>query len=309
VTPKVSIVTPSFNQAAYIERTLRSVLCQDYPDVEYLVLDGLSSDGTQEVLRRYEQALDVLVIEPDRGQSDALNKGFALASGDILAYLNADDCLASPQTLSQVVRRFADNPSADVIYGGRYYIGARGEFLNMFPYRPFRREALYQADYIPQEAAFWRRDVYERAGGCINTEFDFAMDYELWLRFLGVGARFLAVPDYWGLFRHHSDQKSLAAWRSKGLPEIARLYARYLGHQVDEEQMQEFIHEHFTGCHPVAHPHAFALVKKVWQRVVLLHHQQLQYDPLDGWVEQTPLNPLRLERLARRRGAFGMRWS
>jgi glycosyltransferase involved in cell wall biosynthesis len=303
VTPKVSLVTPSYNQASFIERTLRSVLCQDYPNVEYLVIDGLSGDGTQDVLRRYEHALDGLVIERDDGQGDALDKGFRLASGDILGYLNADDCLASAQTLTEVVRRFGEHRSADVIYGGRYYVGDKGQFLNMFPYRPFRREALYRADYIPQEAAFWRREIYERAGGFINTDYQFAMDYELWLRFLSVGARFVSVPEYWGLFRYHANQKSNAAWESQGLPEIARLYRQYADRLLSDDKMQEYIKEHFTGCHPAVHPHGHEMFKEMWHRLVLLHAHQLHADRIDGWVDRAPLNPVRLERLARRRAA------
>src|SRR5439155_16486151 len=135
--PKVSLVTPSFNQAQYIERTLRSVLCQDYPHLEYIVMDAASTDGTVDILRRYEDAIDVLVVARDDGQSDALNRGFRLAGGDILGYLNADDCLSPPSTISQVVARFRENRSAYAVYGPRYYIGEGGVFFLVYPYRPF----------------------------------------------------------------------------------------------------------------------------------------------------------------------------
>src|SRR5205085_1479691 len=120
--PRVSIVTASYNQAPFIERTIRSVLCQDYGNLEYIVLDSCSQDGTGAILAKYAPAIDVLIVEKDRGQSDALHRGLQLASGGILAYLNADDCLASAQTISQVVQCFAENPAADVIYGRRNFI-------------------------------------------------------------------------------------------------------------------------------------------------------------------------------------------
>jgi glycosyltransferase involved in cell wall biosynthesis len=303
VTPKVSLVTPSYNQVHYIERTLRSVLCQDYPDVEYLVFDGLSNDGTQDVLRRYEEPLDVLVIERDDGQADALDKGFRLASGDILGYLNADDCLASARTLSEVVRAFAAHPDVDVIYGRRYAIDGNGCFAELLPYRPFSSELLHRADYIPQEATFWRREIYERAGGYVNTEHDFAMDYELWLRFLSVGARFVSVPDVWGLFRRYPNQKSNAAWQSKGLPEVARLHERYLGRQICEYGMYNYWGEHLFGADPVFEPESYRFAHGCWMQTQWLHMRQLNGAQLDGWVHHAPLNPLRLERLARRNRA------
>jgi len=185
-----------------------------------------------EILRRYQDAIDVMIVEKDKGQADAINRGLRLARGNILAYLNADDCYASPHTISTVVQYFLANPEVDVIYGGRYQIDEQGGFLENYPYRQFSAEVLYRADYIPQEATFWTRRIYARTGSRIDTSFNFALDYELWLRFLKAGARFLSVPDVFGLFRTYEEQKTKALWESVGVPEIARLHAQYLGQAI-----------------------------------------------------------------------------
>jgi glycosyltransferase involved in cell wall biosynthesis len=299
--PKVSLVTPSYNLAPYLEPTLRSVLCQDYEHLEYLVLDACSTDGSGDILRRYEAALDVLIVEKDGGQSHALDRGFRLATGDILGYLNADDCLASAKVISQVVRCFAEHPTVDVVYGQRDYIDEHGGFILNYPYRPFCRRTLYLADYLPQEATFWRRRIYEAAGGCIDTSFDFAMDYELWLRFLGHGANFLSVPQRWGLFRWYPHQKSNAAWHTKGLPEIARLYDRHLGRRLSEEEMRNAFLEYYYLAHPVTQPAAYQFYFEAWSRMQQLGRTQYHGRPLDRWVERVELNQDRLDAMRWRR--------
>ncbi len=304
--PTVSIITPSYNQARFVERTLRSVLCQDYPDLEYAVFDACSDDGTAEILHKYADALDLLVIEKDRGQADALNRGFRQVRGDILAYLNADDCLASPHTVSEVVARFAQRPDADVLTGRRDYIDHDGRFVTSYPYRPFCPDVLHRACYVAQEATFWRRRIYEAAGGVINTTYDFAMDYELWLRFLAAGATFVAVPDRWGLFRWYAEQKSNAAWRTKGLPEIARLYQAFLGRHVPEQEMFDVYHGYWAQACPVGQPESHALFNGLWSALLDFKRRQLGGARLDVWVDRTDLNQERLRRLrARRAGPAG----
>ncbi len=299
--PTVSIITPSYNQARFVERTLRSVLCQDYPDLEYAVFDACSDDGTQDVLRKYADALDLLVVEKDKGQSDALNRGFRRVRGDILGYLNADDCLASPHTVSEVVRRFAENPDADVLTGRRDFMDHDGRFVTAYPYRPFCPDVLHRACYVSQEATFWRRRIYDAAGGFINTTYDFAMDYELWLRFLAAGAKFVAVPDRWGLFRWYAEQKSNSAWQTKGLPEIARLYQAYLGHHVPEKEMFNIYHGYWAQACPVGQPESHALFHELWSMLLHFKRTQLGGYRLDGWVDRAELNPERLRRLRARR--------
>jgi glycosyltransferase involved in cell wall biosynthesis len=281
VSLRVSVVTPSYNQGSYLERTVRSVLCQDYAEVEYVLWDACSTDETTGVLARYEPALDVLVVQRDEGQADALNQAFRLCSGDVLGYLNADDCLAGPSTLREVARAFAEHPQADVIYGRRYTIDEQGRFVH--------------------EATFFRKRAYLQAGGYIDCSFDFAMDYELWLRLLARGCRFLSLPNCWGLFRQYAHQKSVARWHSHGLPEIARLHDRYLGRRVCEYGMYNVWGEHIYGADPVFEPLSYGRTHLLWARLTGLLTAQLHGTRLDGWVDAAEINPARLARLGARR--------
>ncbi len=282
--PRVSIITPSYNHREFIERTLLSVLCQDYPNLEYIVVDGASQDGTVEVLERYRPHLGHLIIEPDQGQSDALNKGFALATGEILAYLNSDDCYAGPEVVSAAVAFLDQHPETDLVYGRRHFIDAQGVFQIARPYQPFNRRLLYLADYIPQECTFWRRGIFERAGNHISTEFNFAMDYELWFRFLESGAEFLAVDHLFGLFRWYPNQKSQEQWHEKGLPEIARLHQKYLGRIVLEEDMYNYFLSYFYGVSHEEQPAAFAFFHRIWELTDWHRRESLRYQYEDRWM-------------------------
>jgi glycosyltransferase involved in cell wall biosynthesis len=296
--PTVSIVTPSLNQGKYIERTIRSVLCQDYPAVQYIVVDAVSSDQTTEILQRYRDLIDVLIIEKDGGQADALNKGFARATGEILAYLNADDCYAHPRVLSRVVSCFAGLDTPDVLYGRRTYINEAGQRVDWFPHRPFSRDTLYRCDFIPQECTFWGRAIHEKAGAFIDRDYDFAMDYELWLRFLNHGARFVAVDEPIALFRVSSAQKSLAQWRSRGLAEIARLQQQYLGRSFTEAELAAHLRRHLYGANPIRRClRAFAHYGAV--KLEALRRKLAATAPIDRWVFA---NQVSLPRMFRQAG-------
>jgi glycosyltransferase involved in cell wall biosynthesis len=283
--PRVSIVTPSFNQGRFIEKTMLSVLRQDYPNIEYIVVDALSTDGTRAVLEKYRNEIDVLLIERDDGQSDALNKGFSRATGDILAYLNSDDCYAHAGVLTSVVRHFQTHPAVDVLYGPRTYINESGRCVNRFPYRRFCAKDLWVSDFIPQECAFWRRRIYEQAGGYIHRDYDFAMDYELWLRFLSRGAHFLAVNERFALFRSYAAQKSLAQWGDKGLREVARLHQQYLGRVPDEREMDAVLKRHLYGKRLVVRRlrQAANYCRTTLHGIVRKVHRTV---PADAWVYQ-----------------------
>ena len=177
--PLVSIVTPSFNMARFVEETIRSVLEQDYPRIEYLVMDGGSTDGTLEILRRYEGRLRY-VSEPDKGQADAVNRGFALTRGPIFAFLNADDTYL-PGAVSRAVRAFTEHPEAGAVYGNAWYVSEDGRPISPYPVEPFSPEALTRRCFICQPAAFLRREAFQ-AAGMLDPEMRFAMDYDLWIR-------------------------------------------------------------------------------------------------------------------------------
>jgi glycosyltransferase involved in cell wall biosynthesis len=279
----VSVVTPSFNQGKFIERTLRSVLCQDYPHVEYLVVDALSSDATAAVLDRYRDAFDVLIRERDAGLADALHKGFARASGAVLAYLNADDCYAGPDVLARVVEYFDRHADVEVLFGRRVIVDEAGYFVSRWPFVPFDADTLRHVDFIPQECCFWRRSVWERAGAAIDRGLRFAVDYDLWLRFLGCGGRFLAVKDTLGLFREHRGQKSQSHWQTEGWPEVRRLQQRH-GVTVAEEELAVTFDRHVFGTG------LRRRLRRAWH--ALGDRRALQTaagQPLDRWALGRPL--------------------
>jgi glycosyltransferase involved in cell wall biosynthesis len=285
--PRVSVVTPSYNQGYFLERALRSVLCQDYPDLEYLVVDGLSDDDSPAVLARYLGGLDELIREADAGQADALDKGFRRATGDVLAYINADDGYAGPGVVSRAVAYFERHPGVDVVFGQRLVIDEDGYLLNRWPRVPFDAAALRQVDFIPQECCFWRRSAYERAGGYVDRRLDFAVDYDLWLRLLASGARFLSVRDRFGLFREHRGQKSRTRWREHGWPEVQALHARHAGRAFTEAEAEAAFDRQVYGRGPGRLLRRAAYrAGNAWARFLV---NRLRARPLDAWTLGRPV--------------------
>ena len=281
--PQVSIVTPSYNQGDFVERTILSVICQDYPNLQYVFVDAVSVDKTQEILEKYKPHFAKLIVEPDKGQTEALNKGFRHCTGEILAYLNSDDCYADKDVIATIVQQFQDHPEIDVIYGQRNCINKMGRFGYCPPFRAFCEKSLYLSDYIAQECVFWRRGIFEKTGGYLDESFQFAMDYELWLRFLKHGAKFLSIEPFVGLFRSYEDQKSIARWESVGLPEIARLHEAYLGRILPEKEMVDHYEEYFFGVHPKVSPAAFKMAQHLWGHYMIHKKEVLNKVPLDRW--------------------------
>lgn len=205
----VSIVTPSFNQGRFIEETILSIKNQYYSNIEHIVVDGGSTDNTIKVLKRYEKEYDLTWIsEQDEGQSDAINKGFRMAEGDIIGWLNSDDVYFSKDVISYVVKEFKNYPDVSVIYGDRAYIDESSliQKVKLVPY--FNHKRLKRGCFISQPSTFFRKTVIQNYD--LDISIDLAMDYEYWLRMAKDGIRFKHVYKILSAFRIHESSKSLS---------------------------------------------------------------------------------------------------
>jgi glycosyltransferase involved in cell wall biosynthesis len=230
--PLVSIVTPSYNQGQFLEETIRSVLLQGYPNIEYVIMDGGSSDDSVAIIRKYEHWLTSWCSGKDDGQADAISRGFSLCQGDILAWVNSDDLLL-PGCLSKVGRYIAQHPDIDCVVGGSVVVDAEGNAIRdplglpravMGGKESFTTLLVRGGASFYQPATFWRHRAYAAAGG-IDPSFTFAMDYDLYLRLASRG-RFGWLYDLLACFRSHPMSKTtrLSAIRKQ---ESERLWARY----------------------------------------------------------------------------------
>lgn len=205
--PLVSIITPSYNQAQFLEKTMLSVLGQDYPNIEYLVADGGSTDGSVEIIRKYEDRLAWWVSEKDRGQADAINKGFSRAKGEVIAWVNSDDYYL-PGAVSQAVKALQEHPEAGLVYGNVQVVDKDEEIINTLTYGNWQLPDLMTFHIIGQPAVFMRRDVLEKAG-YLDLSYHFLLDHQLWLR-IGLAARYDYVPALWARAHYHEGCKNLA---------------------------------------------------------------------------------------------------
>lgn len=225
--PAVSIVTPSFNQGEFIRATIESVLAQDYPELEYIIMDGGSTDQTAAIAGEYAGRL-TWISEKDRGQAHAINKGFAMARGEIVAWLNSDDILL-PGAVGRAVEAFAAAPpTVGAIYGEGYLMDRAGKITGRFPAtEPFNLWKLaYLSDYVLQQSTFFRRAAVEEAGW-LDENLHYALDWDLLIR---LGKRFglRYVPEYLGVLREYADAKSFAGG-SVRIEEIRRVLERHTG--------------------------------------------------------------------------------
>ncbi|MEM9741763.1 MAG: glycosyltransferase family 2 protein [Pseudomonadota bacterium] len=217
---KISVVTPSYNQGSFIRRTIESVLTQTHENVEYIIVDGDSEDETRSILESYRSQLTHLVIEPDAGQADALKKGFELATGDILCYLNSDDVFL-PNALQWVNNYFLQNSSVDAVYTDRIFLDQEDRLLGFWILPPHNSYLMSRWDFIPQETCFWRKELMYVSGG-IDKSFAFAMDYDLFVRMMKKGA-FKHVSRFTAAFRVHAESKTSSLYESVGRPEVERV--------------------------------------------------------------------------------------
>ena len=220
--PKISIVTPCYNHRNFLEETIRSVLLQGYPDLEYIIIDGGSTDGSVEIIKKYEPWLAYWVSEKDRGQAHAINKGFARASGEIIAWLNSDDMYVM-DSLVKVADIFT-NEKHDFIYGRPLCLYPQGEYqlgkLNM----PDPKLNFLKC-WIHQPSAFWKREVWEKAGP-LDESFYICMDHDFWIKVINAGFRTIGVDTTLAVFRVHLESKTFQP-NEKWVLENYRLFSRY----------------------------------------------------------------------------------
>ena len=238
VLPKISIVTPSFNQGRFLEETIHSVLHQHYANLEYIVIDGGSTDNSVDIIRKYESQLAYWTSEPDKGQYDAINKGFSKATGDVMAWLNSDDKY-NPWAFQVVGNIFASLPEVEWISTVfPTCMDDKGEVFWCHYLRGFNRAGFQKGEYYPgkhwhfkgyiqQESTFWRRSLWERAGARVDNTLQYAGDFELWARFYH-HAELYGVPSPLAAFRMHQNQKT-AQHLDLYLLEAQVIFKRYGG--------------------------------------------------------------------------------
>lgn len=233
----VTIVTPSFNQAQYLGRAIQSVLSQDYPHIEYIVVDGGSSDGSVDIIQQYERQLTWWVSEPDDGHADALNKGFARASGEVLAWLNSDD-FYYPGAVAEALSFLSEHPEVGMVYGDADYIDSQGRVIGRFPSAQTDFQRMLQGYvHIPQATTFFRGKIWEKVGPLDSSLF-FAFDYDLWVK-IAEQSEVRHLPRTWAAFRLHEAGKTIYSsarcWpdmievhRRRGGGYLSVIYAKYL---------------------------------------------------------------------------------
>lgn len=236
ILPRISIVVPSFNQGSFIEATLRSIIDQRYPNLELIVVDGGSTDNTLAVIKQYEAHLDWWVSEPDSGQTAAINKGFMRSTGEIMAWINSDDLVASG-ALHLVADYFVKHPETQAVYGDRVLINEESLEIGRWILPRHSDRVLKFADFVPQETLYWTRKAWNLIGGRLDETFHFAMDWDFLLRLSKKHINIRHLPIFLGLFRIHSQQKTSSQLFSIGQQEIQKIRHRELGFQPTRWQL------------------------------------------------------------------------
>lgn len=280
--PRITVITPSFNQAAFLEETIRSVLLQGYPNLEYIVIDGGSTDGSVEILRKYAEHLTYWISEPDGGQCQAINKGLARSTGDWMTWLNSDDVYL-PGALWTVARTIAAHPESQWVIGPVVFTDVHLKNLGLFPPRCQTTDWLdfvctkrRHGTSIPQSGSFWSRKAWVMAGP-LDESLHYAMDHEYWGRLAFHGFRPHCLDTPLALFRQHGEAKT-AQGEAFFLAEEMRVVERWMERTLPLSEFRQLRHYRQT----------FAL-RMLWQRimrVVLKFHPGTMSDALRAWTSR-----------------------
>jgi hypothetical protein len=295
--PRISIITPSYNQAAYLEQTILSVLGQDYPNLEYMIIDGGSTDGSLEIIQKYADRLAWWVSEKDSGQAEAVNKGFQRASGDIIGWLNSDD-LYLPGALVKAVAAFEAHPLAGLVFSDVESIDGAGERINIMRFGDWGLRDLMAFRIISEPGVFMRRSVLEKAG-YLNLSYHFLLDHHLWLQ-MGLHAPIKYIPGAcWAAARFHPTAKNVAQAAAFGA-EAYRIVEWVETESKFQVHLQGIYHKVRAGAHRL---NAFYLLDGGQPRAALRAYWKglLQYPPavLSDWhrILFALFSPLGLEKL------------
>jgi len=232
---KISIVTPSYNQGAFLEQTIRSVLGQEYPELEYIIMDGGSTDNSVEIIKKYEGRLTYWQSKKDKGQADAINQGFALATGDVLAWLNSDD-MYLPGTLDTMKKIISEKgaDSRQIVFGNCLHMSMTNpkEAFGSDVMHSFEHHVIELNDYIIQPSCFWTRKTFEDVGGLDETR-DYAFDWEWFIRAKKNGVDFRPIDDFLSVYRIHDDHKT-ATGGDERTDEITAVYRENCSPAISE---------------------------------------------------------------------------
>jgi glycosyltransferase involved in cell wall biosynthesis len=229
--PKISVITPSYNQGEYIEYTIKSVLNQEYPNLEYIIIDGGSSDNTLDIIKKYEKNISYWVSEKDNGQTHAINKGLKKATGEIIGWINSDDVYLN-NCLYEAVEYFNQNPTIDIIFSDYIYIDADDKIIKRRKEIPFNYDIyLWTGDcYHANCAGFFKKSIFDKIG-YLDETLHYGMDFEFYLRAGKAGIKIGHKRGYWGAYRLHSKSKSMSAVKNMK-KEGVLIVSKYLPHNT-----------------------------------------------------------------------------
>ena len=234
--PKISIVTPNYNGAAFLEETIKSVLNQNYPNLEYIIIDGGSTDNSIDIIKKYDDNLSFWVSEPDNGLYDAIQKGFDKSTGEIMAWINSDDMYARG-AFSMVSEIFSNFKQVSWLQGLPSTYDEQGRVVNISPLKRWSKYNYYTGDFkwIQQESIFWRRELWEKSGSKLATELKYAGDFELWLRFFRTEKLF-CIKALLGGFRVRSKNQLSLDYLDDYINEVDELIANEITNTISMQE-------------------------------------------------------------------------
>lgn len=274
--PLVSIVTPSYNQAPFLRSTIESVLAQDYPHVEYIIMDGGSTDGSVEVIRAYADHLAHWQSAPDGGQANAINAGWQRARGEIVAYLNSDDTL-QPQAVRLSVQALQENPNAGLSYGSCAWVNEQGQHLGLMEARPFTVQELLLHNRLAQPSVFVRRAALDHVG-MLDSLMHHMLDYDLWLR-LALHYPVVRVPELISNFRLHDDSKTASQYKLF-LKDNLRLLDKAFANPALPPELKSLRPRATNYAHIVAALHCYSLGQREDGREIMERFFETETQPL-----------------------------